>query len=54
MDRNIVYPGSIPLDTDLLSVNRNTMIGLGFLARAILGQIQLPTGYNANQLAPPP
>src|ERR1700722_13084585 len=37
MDRNIVYPGSIPLDTDLLSVNRNTMIGLGFLAQAVLG-----------------
>jgi hypothetical protein len=37
MDRNIVYPGSIPLDTDLLSINRNTMVGLGFLAQAILG-----------------
>lgn len=37
MDRCIVYPGSIPLDTDLLSLNRNTMIGLGFLAQAILG-----------------
>jgi hypothetical protein len=23
MDRNIVYPGSIPLDTDLLATNRN-------------------------------
>jgi hypothetical protein len=37
MDRNLVYPGSIPLDTDLLSLNRNTMIGLGFLAQAVLG-----------------
>ena len=37
MDRNIVYPGSIPLDTDLLTINRNTMIGLGFLAQAVLG-----------------
>ncbi len=37
MDRNIVYPGSIPLDTDLLSVNRNVMVGLGFLAQAVLG-----------------
>ena len=33
MDRNIVYPGSIPLDTDLLTVNRNTMIALGYLAQ---------------------
>jgi hypothetical protein len=37
MDRNIVYPSSIPLDTDLLSINRNAMIGLGFLAQAVLG-----------------
>ena len=37
MDRNIVYPSSIPLDTDLLSINRNMMIGLGFLAQAVLG-----------------
>lgn len=37
MDRNIVYPGSIPLDTDLLAVNRNSMIAMGFLAQAVLG-----------------
>jgi hypothetical protein len=37
MDRNIVYPGAIPLDTDLLSINRNTMIALGYLLRATLG-----------------
>src|ERR1700722_10136407 len=37
MDRNIVYPGAIPLDTDLLSINRNIMIALGILIRATLG-----------------
>lgn len=37
MDRNIVYPGSIPLDTDLLTINQNTMIALGALAQAVLG-----------------
>jgi hypothetical protein len=37
MNRNIVYPSSIPLDTDILSINRNTMVALGFLAQAILG-----------------
>jgi hypothetical protein len=37
MDRGIVYPGAIPLDTDLLSTNRNAMVGLGFLARAAFG-----------------
>ena len=37
MDRMIVYPGAIPLDTDLLNVQRGTMKGLGFLAQACLG-----------------
>jgi hypothetical protein len=37
MDRTLVYPGSIPLDTDLLSVNRNAMIAIGYLAQAVLG-----------------
>jgi hypothetical protein len=37
MDRNIVYPGSIPLDTDLLATNRNAMVALGALLRAVLG-----------------
>jgi hypothetical protein len=37
MDRIIVYPGAIPLDTDLLSTNRNTMIALHALISATLG-----------------
>ena len=37
MDRQIVYPGSIPLDTDLLNVQRSVMIALGYLAQATLG-----------------
>ena len=37
MDRQIVYPGSIPLDTDFLQVQRNVMIALGVLTRAVLG-----------------
>ncbi len=37
MDRILVYPGSIPLDTDLLNTNRNGMIALGYLAQAVLG-----------------
>ncbi len=37
MDRQIVYPGSIPLDTDLLSLQRNTMVALGYLIQATLG-----------------
>jgi hypothetical protein len=37
MDRNIVYPGAIPLDTDLLTVNRNAMLAIGALVGATLG-----------------
>jgi hypothetical protein len=37
MDRNIVYPGAIPLDTDMLNINRNTMIALGALIQATFG-----------------
>lgn len=37
MNRTIVYPGSIPLDTDLLNLNRNAMIALGALIKATLG-----------------
>lgn len=46
MDRQIVYPGSIPLDTDLLLVQRNVMAALGALARCVLG-----TGVVADGLA---
>lgn len=37
MDRGIVYPGGIPLDTDMLSANLNSMIAIGYLAQAVLG-----------------
>lgn len=38
MDRQIVYPGQIPLETDLLNTNKFAMTGLAKLAAAILGQ----------------
>jgi hypothetical protein len=37
VDRIIVYPGQIPLDSDILNTNRNAMIALGYLARATIG-----------------
>ncbi|MDF7658293.1 phage tail protein [Erwiniaceae bacterium L1_54_6] len=37
MDRQIVYPGAIPLETDLLNTNKYSMIGLAKLAAAIMG-----------------
>jgi hypothetical protein len=46
MDRNIVYPGSIPMDTDILYPNRNAMVAVGALTAATLG-----TGVVADGLA---
>ncbi len=46
MDRQIVYPGSIPLDTDLLQMQRNMMTAVGLLAQCVLG-----TGTVADGLA---
>lgn len=37
MDRNIVYPGAIPLDTDILGLNRNAMVGIAALTSTVLG-----------------
>lgn len=37
MDRVIVYPGAIPLETDILSAQRHAMVGLGYVAQAAIG-----------------
>src|ERR1700722_14949619 len=52
MDRNIVYPGAIPLDTDILSLNRNTMIALGFLMRAAFGTSYVADGLSCTPTVP--
>lgn len=52
MDRTLVYPGSIPLDTDILSVNRNAMIALGYLAQAILGSTPVVDGLVCGPTSP--
>jgi len=44
MDRQIVYAGSIPLETDLLNIQRNMQVALGALARAVLGDGGLVDG----------
>ncbi len=44
MDRQIVYPGAIPLDTDLLSIERNIMVAIGYLAQAALGSSVVAVG----------
>jgi hypothetical protein len=52
MDRNIVYPSSIPLDTDILSINRNTTIALGYLAQAVLGTNAVVDGLQCQPTTP--
>lgn len=37
MDRKQIFPGQIPLETDLLGTNKNVMIALGKLAAAVFG-----------------
>ncbi len=37
MDRQIVYVGAVPLDTDQLLQSRNTMIGIGYLTKMVIG-----------------
>src|SRR5579883_3169780 len=52
MDRILVYPGSIPLDTDMLNTNRNSMIAIGYLAQAILGTDTIVDGLPCAPTAP--
>ncbi|MBN7122909.1 hypothetical protein BSU01_14490 [Erwinia billingiae] len=37
MDRQIIYPGAIPLETDLLNTNKYAMMGLAKLSSAMMG-----------------
>lgn len=37
MDRQIIYSGQVPLETDLLNTNRNILIALGLLSLDIFG-----------------
>jgi hypothetical protein len=37
MDRQTVYPGAIPLETDMLNTNKYAMIGLAKLSSALMG-----------------
>ena len=52
MDRQIIYPGSIPLDTDLLKVQRNTLIGLSALTKTVLGSSPVVDGLACSPSGP--
>jgi hypothetical protein len=52
MDRKIVYPGSIPLDLDILTSEQNAMISLGYLALATVGASTSVVGLPCNPTNP--
>lgn len=52
MKRQIIYPGAIPLETDLLGTNKNTMIGLGKIISAVFGTSTFATGLACAPTAP--
>jgi len=52
MDRQIVYPGAVPLETDLLNTNKFAMIGLAKLASAVLGSGTCLSGLHCSPASP--
>ncbi|WP_297490614.1 hypothetical protein [Acidocella sp.] len=52
MDRNIVYPGSIPQDVDILYPNLNAMVGIAALTAATLGTGTLVDGLACTPTTP--
>ena len=52
MDRQIVYPGGIPLDTDILNMERGVMVALGYLAQAVLGTTTVADGLACQATLP--
>jgi hypothetical protein len=52
MDRQIVYPASIPLDTDILGAQRDAMIALGYLLQATLGTTTVVDGLACTPTSP--
>lgn len=52
MDRTIVYPGAIPLDTDILNLNRNVMVAIGALNAAVIGGQMIVDGLACTPTVP--
>jgi hypothetical protein len=52
MDRTIVYPSSIPLDSDLLSAQRYAMNGLGMLMNGLYGSNTVAVGLPCTPTVP--
>lgn len=52
MNRQFVYPGAIPLDTDLLNLQVNVMVALGALTSATLGSSVVADGLACSATSP--
>jgi hypothetical protein len=52
MDRLFAYPGAIPLETDLLSTNRNTMVALAWAMQSVLGTSTCLSGLACTPTSP--
>ena len=52
MDRPIVYAGAQPLETDILNLARNVMVGLGRLAMDVLGTSTAVSGLPCTPTSP--
>lgn len=52
MDRQIVTPGQLPLDTDLLNTNKNVMIALGDLMASLFGTSTIAYGLSVSPTTP--
>ena len=52
-DRQIVYPGALPADTDILGLQRDIMIAIGYLAQAALGTGTVVWGLAGSQTTVP-
>lgn len=52
MERQIVYVGAIPQDTDILLTNKNAMIGSGWIAQSVMGTGTLFYGLGCTPTGP--
>jgi hypothetical protein len=53
MDRQIIYPGQVPIETDLLLTNKNTMTAIAKLCAAVLGVASCVSGFATSQTVVP-
>lgn len=52
MDRQLIYPAQVPLETDLLNTNRNILSALGLLTQDVLGTTTLVAGLACTPNSP--